>query len=326
MTIVRAVGALKFLWPRSKVILIDAVSAGSILGSIFISQDFNIDKLIEILKEIERDGPRSIFRSDSFGGIPHYVGDSLYDNGGLKKLIDRYVIPEKIYAWEGEFLVAAENLTRDVTMAFSNKDPDILKRRDRDEIVRLWILASASLDGVFPDVPIDGELYNDGLTCSLEASVEREIDNIFILINRRLNSGIEESQEDIHWWLKLLNRQRRLALKAVRKKVVADIKYLKSEGYQVIEQNETGIFDKVKVKPTARFRQVAKDLASALNPLSGEPLEDRGIFEKKTIIFTPTRPIKALGFDSWGKQDISNQIEQSIKEIEEYAEKLEREF
>ena len=316
---VHSMGAIKFLLPRSKINFIEGVSAGALVTAILISNDFNVEKVIEIWLEIDQEGPAKIFRGSNIAGlnipIRNWLGKSFYKNDGIKEIIDKYVSVEKIMAWEGEYIVVAENLTRGRKMPFSNKDERFQKNPG---LFKSAILASASLRVLLPPVLIEGEWYSDGFTCSLVASLEREIDNIFIILSSRLDEGAGEHHENDRILDHMIGNTRSV----VRDKIMADIKHAKRSGWRLIEQNPTDLFDDVKPDRRLQAINLLKDAAEALNPLSSEPIEERAIGQRKVIIFTPTNAVKTLKTDQFNKGDMKIAIERTIKEVGDFAQEL----
>ena len=320
-----SLGPIKFAQEHSKIVFIEGVSAGALVAAILISCDFNIEKLIRVWLEIDQLGASHIFLTKNRWGVKDWVGKSWYINDGIKELINRYVNADKLLDWEGECIFVADNITRGRNFAFSTKPQDerLQKRlKENPEVLKEAILASASLAPLLPPIVIDGEWYRDGGTCSLVASDDRDIDNIFVVLNHRLDEGAGEHQEE-EWNIYQGVNQFRAA---VRNSVVKDIKYLKSIGYKIIEQNPTDLFDNVKVRPGAQLKLLVKDTIDAVNPLSLEPLEDRVITRKLAPIFTPTNSVRSITTDKFPKGDIKLAINRSIKETEEFAERIEKEL
>lgn len=314
---VHGVGAIKFLLDKSNIVFIEGVSAGALGATILISCDFDIEKLIQIWLEIDQLDAGHIFKTR--WGIRDWIGKSLYINDGIKELINRYVDVEKLVNWKGECIVVADNITRGRNVAFSTKDERIQKN---PLLMKDAILASASIGGLLPPVAIEGEWYRDGGTCSLKASMDRDIDNVFVVLSHRLDEGAGEHQEEEGWPYQTLYQLRSI----VRNSIVKDAKYLKSEGYKIIEQNPTDLFDDVKVKPGAQFKHFVKDAIDAVNPLNPESLEERVIAQKLLPIFTPTNSVRTLKTDKFHKGDMKLAVGRSIKEVEEFAERLEKEL
>ena len=310
-------GPIKFLTDRSNLVFIEGVSAGALVAAILISCDFNIEKLIQVWLEIDQLGANHIFRTR--WGVKDWMGKSWYINDGIKELINRYVGIDKLMAWDGEFIAVADNITRGRNEAFSTKDGRIQKN---PLLMRDAILASASLGLLLPPVAIEGEWYRDGGTCSLAASLERDIDNIFVVLNHRLDEGAGEHQEEELGVYQGINQFRGMT----RNSIVKDIKYLKSEGYKINEQNPTDLFDNVKVKTGVQFKHLVKDTINAVNPLNPESLEERVIVQRTAPIFTPTNPVQTLKTDKFRKGDIKLATDRSIKEVEEFAERLAKEL
>lgn len=312
---VHSMGAIKFVFPRSKINFIEGVSAGALITSILISNDFNVEKLIEIWLTIDNLGAKSIFKTNNLGGFRHVSGPAWYDNDGIKEVINKYVNVEKIMAWEGEFIVIANNITRGKKIPFSNKDESMQKN---PELMKSAILASSSMGGLLPPVLIEGEWYRDGLSCSLVASIDRDMDNIFVVLSHKLNEGAEEHQENDFWGRQFIHTLR----EAVRDSVIKDLKYAKKLGYKLIEQNPTDFFDDVEASKQTHLKNLIKDTVNAINPLNPESIDERTIAQRKAIVFTPENPVSTLKTDEFRKGDIKMAIERSMKEIEVFAEKL----
>lgn len=317
--VVHMMGAVNFVLPRSKVVLMEGVSAGALLSSILISYDFNIEKVIEVWLEIDKRGAGDVFRTSALG-IRNWFGSGFYKHDGVRDIIKRYINVEKIMAWEGEVIVVAENMTRGGrNVPFSNKDERVIKN---PSLMVEGVLASTCLSPLFPPLAVEGEWYRDGLTCSLAASVERDIDNIFIMLSHNLDEGAGEHHENEHIIRQFISQMRA----AVRKDIIKDIKYLKSMGYQLIEQNPTDIFDGVPVSKLKRVVNKIKDTVEAMNPLNPEPINERAITQDKAVLFTPTNSVKSLRTDEFKKGDMKIAIDRSMKEIEEFSQRLEREL
>lgn len=314
---VHSMGAIKFLLPKSKISFIEGVSAGALITAILISSDFNIERLIEIWFEIDKKGAGYIFRTNNLAGVRfrHLFGKALYDNDGIREIIDKYVNVEKIMAWDGEFIVVVKNMTKGRKLAISAKDERIQKNPD---LIKIAILASASLGGLLPPVLFEGEWHRDGLTCSLVASIERETDNIFVVLSHRLDEEAGEHHENDLWYYQFIGNIQ----DGIRDKVIADIKHAKRLGYKIIEQNSTDIFNDVKVDKRIQIKNLVKDAVDALNPLNPEPIEERAIAQRKLIIFTPTNPVTTLKTDNFKKGDIKMAIERSMKEVEDFSKEL----
>lgn len=317
--VVHAMGAINFVLPRSKIVLIEGVSAGALLTSILVSHDFNIEKVVEVWLEIDKRGAEHVFRTNALG-MRNWFGSGFYKHDGVRDLIKRYINIEKIMAWEGESIVVAENMTRGGrNVPFSNKDERIIKN---PSLMLEGILASTCLSPLFPPLAIEGEWYRDGLTCSLAESVERDIDNIFIMLNHRLDEGAGEHHENERIIRQFTSQMRAV----VRKDIIKDIKYLKSVDYKLIEQNPTDIFDAVQVSKFKRVVNKIKDTVEAINPLNPEPINERVIAQNKAVIFTPTNSVKSLRTDEFKKGDMKIAIDRSMKEIEEFSQRLEGEL
>lgn len=317
-SVFHSVGPLKYLLKNcSNIEIMEGVSAGAILLGIIISCDFDIDKLIKIGLEIDKMGPRSIFRSNNWNNLPHYTGPHLYDNDGIKELITRYINAQKIIDWKGKYIAVAHNESLGINVPFSNKDEGMTPDR-----LNLGILSSASLGMLLPEVEIDGEFYSDGLTCSIATSIENKMDNIFLLINHRLD-GSDLLLRNRVWLKKQIATLRR----SVRQAIVKDIKHAINNGYQLIEENPSRHFEDVEVNKKSILKNVLGDALDAINPLNPESLTERAITKRKIIPFTPFNPVTTLDTDEFNPGDIKTAMERRETEVERFAmERLEKQL
>ncbi|MBI3046281.1 MAG: patatin-like phospholipase family protein [Candidatus Harrisonbacteria bacterium] len=317
-SVFHSVGPLKYLHKKcSNIEVMEGVSAGALLLAIDISHDFDIDKLINVGLEIEKMGPQSIFRSSNWKNVPHYTGPNLYDNEGIKELISRYVNAKKIIDWKGKYIAVTHNESLGINVPFSNKDEGMTPER-----LNLGILASASLGMLLPEVEIDGEFYSDGLTCSIANSIENKMDNIFLLINHRLD-GSDLLLRKKFWQKKQIATMRR----SVRQSIVKDIKHAINSGYQLIEENPSRHFEDMEVNKKSVIKNVLGDAIDAINPLNPESITERMIIKRKTIVFTPFNPVATLDTAEFNLGDIKTAMERRETEVERFAkERLEKEL
>ncbi|MDO8734421.1 MAG: patatin-like phospholipase family protein [Elusimicrobiota bacterium] len=161
---------------------VKGVSVGAIIAAGFIQSDCDPNPVKEIFTGlIEKAGARSIFNFRDPKVLWRFISGSshLLDNDRLLGLVNGLNM-DKIIASKRRFEVSTYNASFKRSEIFTNHEERV--RRD-PEILRKAILASASLPGFFCPVPINGQLYSDGIEISVKSLIDFGCSRVFIFVN-----------------------------------------------------------------------------------------------------------------------------------------------
>lgn len=198
------VGLPTCLWAREKKPRkIQGVSAGALNAAKLVES--NPEALHKVWLKIEENGPEYVFQSHLLRTLISKL-DYCYAGEGLERVIRENIDMKKVLESDTELEVVVWNRTKRRTEIFSNKplpgfDSEGSGKKKiirhvvtSPEIMHKAVLASASLRGLFPSLPIfpGGDLYSDGYWMQLETFAD--FCDIVFLLN---NDQVTVSGEDI---------------------------------------------------------------------------------------------------------------------------------
>lgn len=246
------------------------VSVGALNGS-----TESQEELEEIWRWVEKQGPGVIFPWwHPLWRLPLFK-NSAYTHRGVDKLLD-FIDYGRLARSPRKFDVVTFNESQQKQVIFSTTDPEV---QSCPASMREYIRASASLQGIFPPVLINGEWYSDGTAFLLEPAIQAGCRTIFVFANDVAGFSMV-SHRSVAWkrlsWGLIL----RLAILNER-----EIKHARkvSEAINVLAACQT------RLQHLNRFQQwtIGKEFRHLQVMFDGK-------FPVDIVVFQPTKPIPSL--------------------------------
>lgn len=334
-----SVGFVKALAAKGiKPSYVQAISVGSLTAAKLMETDWDIGALERIWVRAQEMGQKAVFNWKDFlpsspkdlfaweGFLPKKMaGVSIFSN---QKIFDNLVKDLNFQAIADspiEFQVVVVRKGAEVEqMVFSNHDEAV---RRNPLLIRDAMMASIGLPGFLPPIMIDGQWYSDGTTLRNRDLVKSKCDTIFIFLNCLYNRLPNVSLERLRWFEHFL-----LELQSINNLLTTEkISRLIERGYQLVENNPSGVFKDV--KPFAKMRKRINKLIGGLaEAAKGEDVNSIGdaFAVPRVVVMTPSNMISSLytlGFKQADPQnsypgDIVAAIEHCAAQTDEFWAKL----
>lgn len=265
---------------------VQGVSAGALTSAILIANDWNIEEVEKIWLKIQELGPSSVFNAWDIPKNAPRLQPSLYDDRNIIELIIKNIDFKAIADSKREYHIIANNRNKKKFVAFSNHDKAI--KEDSQRLQKI-LRGAIGLYGFLPSVLIDGDWYGDGMGFLLNEPIKARCDTIFILMNDQFGST-NRNYGALPFYRQFTSGFHDVVMQLDER----EIKYARSRGYEIIENNPSGRFDDTNPFHKKIRRRIKHFVDSAVDiAKSGSDVEDI-FFPHRIIILTPPNPIPTL--------------------------------
>lgn len=301
---------------------VQGVSVGALTSASLVATNWNIEETTKIWLKIQELGSSSVFNwKDIPMNIVHANPSLFSDSAALQEII-RDLNLQTIINSPIKYHVIANNRNKKKITAFSNHDP--LLRQDPTRLHTI-LTAAIGLYGVLPSVLIDSEWHGDGMSFMLNEAIKARCDTIFILLNDQFGMS-PRNYGELPFYRQFVSGFHDVVMQLDER----EIKYARSHGYDVIENNPSGRFDDTNPthkKIRRRIKHLIDDTVEAVT--TNNDVTD--IFSPhRIVVLTPPSPIPTLhtlGFKRSNPKigypgDISLAIEQCSKLPDEFWDKI----
>lgn len=221
----------KNLWPY--ITYIQGVSVGSLNKSVLAEQDGDPSDMESVWTEViehNKKGSSFIFDFSPQKIVKRLRKPWIASNSGIKALC-RMMDWEKIVNSDKKLDVVVYDLENRCRKIVSNHDQVI---QDNPDLFRKYVLASASIRGIFRPVSIEGHHYSDGCLFSIDAALKSGCKTIFLFLNMKPEYG--ETWNDI--WLKQLLEGNRENSWEAKKEIISAYKLILKERLVIFQVKE----------------------------------------------------------------------------------------
>jgi predicted patatin/cPLA2 family phospholipase len=300
---------------------VQGVSVGALASARLIANGWNIEEIEKIWLEIQRLGPSCIFNAWDLKNALGFKS-SLYNVDRIFNRIIKDIDFSAIVNSPLKYHIIANNRNKKKMVAFSNHDP--ATREDPQRLQKI-LQAAIGLYGFLPSVLIDGDWYGDGMGFMLNEAIKARCDTIFILMNDHFGTT-DRNYGALPYYRQFISGFH----DAVMKLDEREIKYARSRGYEVLENNPSGLFDDVNPfhkKIRRRIKHIMDSTVEAVK--TNSDVED--IFSPhRIVLLTPPSPIPTLHTLSFKQDnpktgypgDVAAAIEQCSRLSDEFWAKL----
>lgn len=300
---------------------VQGVSVGALTSAKLISTNWNVDEMLKLWLEIQKRGPSSIFPKWDFRKLVFFP-QAIFNEQHIWNFIINTIDCKALVDSSIKYQVIANNRNKKKFVAFSNNDE--ATRKDPSRFKKI-LQAATGLYGFLPSVLIDGDWYGDGMSFMLNEALKARCDTIFILMNDQL-SATQRNYGELSFLLQFISGFHDCVMQLDQR----EIKYARSRGYEIIENNPSGLFDDTNPfhkKIRRRIKHLVDSTVDAVK--SNSDVED--IFSPhRIIVLTPSNlipTINTLSFKGPNPKiaypgDYSLALEQCSKLPDEFWEKI----
>jgi len=300
---------------------VQGVSVGALTSAKLMSNGWNIEEVEKLWLKIQELGPSSIFNKwDLKKAI--MLPQALFDERNILERVIKTINFKAITESPIKYHIVANNRNKKEFAVFSNQNPAIKENPNRYKEI---LQAATGLYGFLRSILIDGDWYGDGMSFMLNEPLKARCDTIFILMNDKFGPT-QRNYGGLSFYLQVVSGFHDCVMELDER----EIKYARSRGYEIIENNPSGKFDDTNPfhkKIRRRIKHLINETVEAAKT-DGEMAD---IFSPhRIIILTPPNPIPTLHTLSFTKAnpkigypgDISLAIKQCSELPEEFWEKL----
>lgn len=301
---------------------VQGVSVGALTSAKLISTNWNIAEVEKLWLKIQELGPSSIFNKWDISKNVPLLRPSIFNDQNILNLIIRNLDCRAIVESPIKYHIIANNRNKKKFIPFSNHDHAV--KNDPARIIKI-LQGAIGLYGFLPSKMIDGDWYGDGMGFMLNEAIKARCDTIFILMNDQF-SGNQKNYGELSFILQFVSGFNDIVMRRNEE----HIKYARSRGYDIIENNPSGRFDDANPLHKKFRRKIKHIMDSTVEAVTtNSDVED--IFSPhRIVILTPPNPISTLhtlGFKCANYRtsypgDVSLAIEQCSKLPEEFWEKI----
>ncbi len=301
---------------------VQGVSVGALTSAKLISTDWNVGELEKLWLKIQEIGPASIFNKWDLTRTAPTLSEALFDERNILDRVIRTINFKAIVDSPIRYHVVANNRNKKKFVVFSNNDPALRENPDRYKEI---LQAATGLYGFLRSILIDGDWYGDGMSFLLNEAIKARCDTIFILLNDRIGPT-PKNYGELSFYLQFISGFHDCVMQLDER----EIKYARSRGYDIIENNPSGRFDDTNPNHK-KIRRRIKHIISETIEAAKTDGDVADIFSPhRIIILTPPNPIPTLHTLSFKQAnpkrgypgDISLAIEQCSKLPDEFWEKI----
>lgn len=317
-----SVGFVKALLEKGiKPDYVQGVSVGALTSAKLISTGWNVEELEKLWLKIQELGASSIFNRWDFKKVI-LLPQAIFDEQRIWNLIINNIDCQAIVNSNIKYHIVANNRNKKKFVAFSNRDA---ATKENPERIRKILQAATGLYGFLPSILIDGDWYGDGMGFLLNEAIKARCDTIFILMNDRFDQA-QRNYGELSFLLQFISGFHDCVMELDKR----EIKYARSRGYDIIENNPTGLFDDANPlhkKIRKRIKHIVDSTVEAVT--ANSDVED--IFSPhRIVVLSPPNPISTLHTLDFKRAnpkigypgDVSLAIEQCSKLPEEFWDKI----
>lgn len=301
---------------------VQGVSVGALTSAKLISSNWNIAEVEKLWLKIQELGPSSIFNKWDISKNAPLFRPALFNEQNILNLIIKNVDFQAIVDSPIKYHIIANNRNKKKFVPFSNHDPATKENPHR---IKKILQAATGLYGFLPSFLIDGDWHGDGMGFLLNEAIKDRCDTIFILMNDQFG-GNQKNYGELSFIFQCISGFHDIVMWRDEE----HIKYARSRGYDIVENNPSGRFDDANPLHKKIRRRVKHIMDSTVEAVTtNSDVED--IFSlHRIVILTPPNPIPTLDtihFKCPNQRisypgDITLAIEQCSKLPEEFWEKI----
>ncbi|MDO8430070.1 MAG: patatin-like phospholipase family protein [bacterium] len=301
---------------------VQGVSVGSLISAKLMSNGWNIGDLEKTWLKIQELGPSSIFNAwDLPKNLPR-LNPSIYSPSHIDQLIIQGINFKAITDSPIPFHIIANNRNKKKFVAFSNHSQ---ATKDDPSRIKKILQGAIGLYGFLPPVLIDGDWYGDGMSFLLNEPIKARCDTIFILMNNQF-TATNQNYGELPYYRQFISGFHDVVMELDKK----EIKYARGRGYDIFENNPSGLFDDTNPFHKKTRRKIKHLVDSAIEAVTSKDGVEDIFLPHRIIILTPPSPIASLHTLSFRQEnrkigypgDIIAAIEQCSKLPEEFWSKL----
>lgn len=318
-----SVGMVKALGDKGiKPDYVQGVSVGALTSAKLISTGWNVDETIKLWLKIQELGPSSVFNKWDLTTTAPRMKQALFSEQRIMDLIIDNIDCKALTDSAIKYHVVANNRNRKKFGVFSNRDA---ATKEDPERFKKILQASTGLYGFLPSILIDGDWYGDGMSFMLNEALKSRCDTIFILMNDQF-SATPKNYGDLPYYLQFISGFHDCVMQLDER----EIKYARSRGYEIIENNPSGRFDDTNPSHKKIRRRLKHLVDSTVEAVTGNSDVEDIFSPHRIVILTPSSLIPTLhtlSFKSANSKinypgDVSLAIEQCSKLPEEFWDKI----
>ena len=317
-----SIGFVKALAERGiKPDYVQGISVGALTSAKLISTNWDIEAVEKLWLKIQELGPSSIFNKwDLKKAI--MLPQALFDEKRIWDLIVKETDCQAIVNSPIRYHIIANNRNKKKMTAFSNHDPAI--KADPERIKKI-LQGATGLYGFLQSVLIDGDWYGDGMGFMLNEAIKARCDTIFILMNDQFGM-VPRNYGELPFYLQFISGFHDIVMKLDER----EIKYARSRGYDVIENNPSGRFEDANPLHKKLRRRIKHLVDSATEAVSANSNVEDIFSPHRIVLLTPPNPIPTLNTLTFKMAnpktgypgDVTLAIEQCSKLSDEFWSKL----
>jgi predicted patatin/cPLA2 family phospholipase len=314
-----SIGFIKALTAKGiKPDYIQGVSVGAITSAKLLSTDWNIEDVEKSWLLIQSLGPSSIFDRREIPMNAARLNPSLFSNQKILKLMIETINLDKIINSPIEYHIIAYNCNKKEVTVFSNRN-EIIK--NNPELLKKTILASIGLYGFLPPILINEDWHADGMSFMLNEPIKAKCDTIFILLNNNWGKN-QTNYGKLSFYKQIISGFHDLVIQINER----EIKYAKSRGYGIIENNPSGRFDDIDPFYKKIRRKIKHIVDNTVEAVKTDAEIENIFLPHRIVILTPPNPIPTLDTIHFQQADLRNGYQGDIKTAIEQCSHLPDEF
>lgn len=302
---------------------VQGVSVGALILAILMSNGWNIEEVVKLWLKIQKLGPSSIFNRWNISINVPLFRPSIFNEKNIFDMIIKNIDCRAIVESPIKYDIIANNRNKKKIVAFSNHDAPTKENPDR---IKKILQAAIGFYGFLPSVLINGDWYCDAMGFSLNEAIKARCDTIFILMSDQFG-GNQKNYGGMSFLHHFVSGFHDLTMRRNEE----HIKYARSRGYDIIENNPSGRFEDANPLHKKFRRKIKHIVDSAVEAVTANSDVEDVFCPHRIVILTPPNPIPTLhllGFKGADPKiaypgDISLNIEQCSNLPDEFWEKLE---
>ena len=244
--------------------------------------NWNIEKCGKALAKNPELGPSSIFNKwDISKNVPLFR-PSIFSEQNIFDMIIKNIDCRAIVESPIKYDIIANNRNKKKIIAFSSHDAPTKENPDR---IKKILQAAIGFYGFLPSVLIDGDWHCDAMGFSLNEAIKARCDTIFYP-NERPVRRKSKNYGEVSFLLQFISGFHDLTMRRNEE----HIKYARSRGYNIIENNPSGRFDDVNPLHKKFRRKIKHLIDSAVEAVTANSnVED--VFSPHQIVILLLRQI-----------------------------------
>lgn len=300
---------------------VQGISVGALTSAKLISTDWDVSAVEKLWLKVQELGPSSVFNKWDLKGVI-MLPPALFDEKRIWDLIIKDINCQAIADSPIKYHIIANNRNKKKLAAFSNHDSATKENPDR---IKKVLQGATGLYGFLPSVLIDGDWYGDGMGFLLNEAIKARCDTIFILMNDQFGM-VPRNYGAMPFYKQFVSGFHDIVMKLDER----EIKYARSRGYEVIENNPSGRFEDANPLHKKIRRRIKHIVDSATDAVTANSDVEDIFSPHRIVLLTPPNPIPTLDMLSFKMADpkigypgdVAVAIEQCSSLPDEFWEKL----